>query len=201
MAELRTTDIEAINTMMSCVGDAPINTLSGDLTANVQIAVNLLHDTSRAVQTRGWNFNTEDDYELSIDGNGKVPLPPNTLDIDLTTENGEVDVIQRGDFLYDKKAHSFTFTSNPFCSIIFFLAWEDLNEPARNYIKIKAARVFQDQTIGSIEHHRFSQEDEAAAQDLLAQSDARNETANIFQSPDMAGIVNRRRPRLSSFPS
>lgn len=201
MAELRTTELEAVNTMLACVGSAPVNSISGDLTADVQIAVDLLHNTSRGIQTEGWNFNTEEDFELTIDGDGKVPVPLNCLDIDLTTEDWTTEPVLRGNFLYDKKNHTFVFTSNPKCTLILFLPWTDLNEPTRNYIKVMAARIYQDQTLGSQEHHMYTAKDEAKALTTFLSSDSRNEDCTIFDTPDMAGIVNRQRPRVSSFPN
>lgn len=197
--ELRTSQLEAINAMLAAVGEAPVNQLTGNLPANVQIAVDLLRNTSRKVQARGWNFNTEEEVELSRDGDGKIPLPGNCLDLDITFEDGTIDPIQMGDFLYDKKNHTFVFSSNVKCTIIYFRAWDELNEPARDYIKVKAARIYQDQTVGSESHHQFSQTDELEAYTLLTSSNAENTDANIFDSPDMAGIVNRKRPRITQF--
>lgn len=199
--ELRTSELEAVNSMLACVGEAPINVLTGTLTANVQIAVDLLRNTSRGVQLDGYNFNTEEDWELSRDVDNKIPLPGNTLDVDLTTEDGSVNIVQRGDYLYDKKGHTFAFTSNKFCTLILFLPWSDLNEPTRNYIKVKAARIYQDQTVGSQEHHQFSAQDELEAYTKFMASDARNEDATIFDTMGMAGIVNRRRPLVTQFPN
>lgn len=197
--ELKTTQLEAINSMLACVGEAPVNTVTGDLTANVQIAVDLLRSTSRKVQTTGYNFNTEEDYELARDLNGKIPLPGNTLEVDLTVESGSVDTIMVGDFLYDKKAHTFVFTSNQFCTITFFRAFEEMPESARNYIKVKAARIYQDQTVGSQEHHQFSLADEIEAYATMVTSNGESTDANIFDSEDMASIVRRRRPVQSQF--
>jgi hypothetical protein len=197
--ETKTSQLEAINSMLACVGETPINTLLGNLTANVQIAVDLLRSTSRKVQTRGWNFNTEEDYELSLDSDSKIPLPGNALEIDLTTEDGTVDPIMLGDFLYDKKGHTFVFSQSKKCTIIFFRTWEQMPESARDYIKVKAARIYQDQTVGSQEHHLFSQQDEIEAYSLLQSSNAESTDASIFDSWDMASIVQRKRPMITQF--
>jgi hypothetical protein len=197
--ERMTTDLEAVNTMLACVGESPIESLLGDLTANVQIAVDLLRKTSRGIQAAGYHFNSEEDFELSRATDGTVTLPGNTLDVDLTVEEGQVDLVQRGLKLYDRKNHTYTFSFNPHVDIIFFLAWDELNEPSRQYIMITAARLYQDQTVGSQEHHQFALLDEQKAQIVFEQSDARNEDANIFDSEDMASIVRRRRPRLLNF--
>jgi hypothetical protein len=197
--ELRTSQLEAINSMLACVGETPVNTLLGNLTANVQIAVNLLRDTSRKVMTTGYNFNTEEDFELALDVNGKIPLPGNALEVDITVEDGTIDPIMMGDFLYDKKGHTFTFTRSVNCTIKFFRAWEEMPESARNYIKVKAARIYQDQTVGSQEHHQFSLQDETEAYATFIMSDGENTDANIFDTFEMASIVQRKRPLITQF--
>jgi hypothetical protein len=197
--ELKTTKQEAVNSMLACVGESPINTLLGNLTANVQIAVDLLHSTSRKVQLTGYNFNTEEDFELSRDLDGKIPLPGNALEVDLTTETGDVDPILMGDFLYDKKNHTFVFSANQKCTIVFFRAWEELPESARNYIKVKAARIYQDQTVGSQEHHQYSQQDETEAYAMLTGANAESTDANIFDTFFMSSIVQRKRPQVTQF--
>lgn len=60
-----TTELEAVNAMLSAIGEAPI---SGDpalsLLSTVAMALNILRDVTRAVQMMGWRFNTEFGYEL-----------------------------------------------------------------------------------------------------------------------------------------
>lgn len=197
--ETMTTQLEAINTMLACVGETPIDTLLGSLTANVQIAVNQLKDTSRELQSGSWHFNSEDDYELTLDVNGFCYLPGNTLDVDLHQEDGTVDLVQRGLQLYDKKNHTFVFTANPKVDLTFFLTWDELNEPTRNYIKIRAARQLQDRTVGSREHHQYFALDESTAYTNFVSADTRNEDATIFDNWDIASIVTRRRPRITAF--
>ena len=53
-----TTELQAVNIMLSVIGEAPINTLAGSTTTDVSIAINLLNETSLSVQSMGWNFNT-----------------------------------------------------------------------------------------------------------------------------------------------
>ena len=201
MAQTRTTELEAVNTMLATVGEAPINSLSGDLTADIQIAVNLLRDTSRAVQTVGWFFNTESEYEISRNGSNEIEVPANALEMDLAPSNSSwsEDVIQRGSRMYDKYNHTYIFTENKKFDIIWFLPWLELPEAARNFIKIRAARIYQDQTVGSGDHHSFSMQDELQAMTLLQTAEVEAGDYNIFNSSDMAGIISRRRPNIQMF--
>lgn len=194
MAEQLTTELEAVNAMLSAVGEARVNTITGNLPAGLQAAVDLLRETSRQVQLFGWHFNSEEDYTLARNGQGYIVLPGSILDIDLTFETGKYDIVQRGNRLYDKKNHSYVFHENLHCDIIWFLPWNQLPESARNYIKIRAARIYQDQNAGSESHHRYTATDESQAFTTLQVSDARDQDATIFDTWDMASIVLRKRP-------
>lgn len=200
MAEQPTSKLEAVNEILAAIGEAPVSTLSGTLTAEVAIIVNHLNATSRKVQLEGWWFNEEDDFELSRDAEtGEVTVPGNTLNIDLSQENGSVDLVQRGTKLYDRLNHTYELDFNPKCSITFFLAWEDLPEAARNYIKLLTARIYQDRFIGSADQHGFGQNDEATARATMDALNINNLDATIFDTYDMYSIVARRRvyPSLS----
>lgn len=196
MSEALTTELEAVNAMLSAVGDSPVNTLTGNLPAGLQAAVDLLRETSRQVQLLGWHFNTEDYYTLSRNGSGYITLASNILDIDLTVEDGSIDVVQRGNRLYDKKNHTYVFTSNLECSITWFLPWTQLPEAVRHYIKVKAARIYQDQTLGSESHHRYTAQNEMEALAAIKASDAESQDATIFDTFDMYSIVARKRPMI-----
>lgn len=194
-----TTELEAVNRLLAIVGESPLNTISGNFPAGIQVAIDLLHSVSREVQSIGWHFNTEEDYELSINQDGHIELPGNTLDVDVTIESGELDIVQRGLRLYDIKNHTYVFTQSLRCTLITCLDFDELNQVARQYIMIRAGRIYQDQTVGSSEHHGFTQQDEMQALAGLQGSNAENMDASIFDHWDVGGIVYRVRPRLATF--
>lgn len=197
MAETLTTELEAINAMLETVMESPVNTINtNDLPAEVQTAVNILKEVSRDVQKEGYGFNTDEDFELVRDVNGYVNLPGNTLSVDLTVENGQIDVIQRGLRLYDRKNHTYVFQMNVRVTLIQFLSWEELPEHARNYIKIRAARIFQDRSLQSDTTHGYTAADEARAKAEMEANDAQNQDATIFDTYQFARVagMSTRRP-------
>ena len=54
-----TTELQAVNTMLSAIGEAPVNSISGTNNVDVSVAKNILDETSLSIQSEGWNFNTE----------------------------------------------------------------------------------------------------------------------------------------------
>ena len=198
MAETLTTELEAVNKMLEGIMEAPVNTIStNDLPAEVQTAVNTLREVSRDVQKEGFAFNTDEDFELLRDANGYVYVPGNALDVDLTVDNQNADVVQRGLRLYDRKNHTYVFTFDPRVTLIQFLPWDELPEQARNYIKVRACRVFQDKVLQSDNTHGYTQQDELLARAQMEASDANNRDCSIFDSYSIARIagIQTRRPQ------
>ena len=68
----RTTQLEAINTMLSTIGEAPVNSLTGSLPVDASMAVNILNEVNREVQSAGWKFNTSWKKSIQRDVNNKI---------------------------------------------------------------------------------------------------------------------------------
>jgi len=62
-----TTELEAVNVMLSSAGEAPLpvgTDLSVATASDVVVALNILRNSTREVQSMGWKFNTEFGYQL-----------------------------------------------------------------------------------------------------------------------------------------
>lgn len=159
-----TTELEAINTILSVIGESPISSLSDiSSVADAVLAQSILSEVNRQVQTKGWHFNTEEDYSLSPTVSGEIVVPSNFLRVDTSGDDREVDVVQRGSRLYNKKEHTYTFLKPIKCEVVVLLPFEELPQAARHYVTIKAARVFQSRTVGSDALYQFTALDERDA--------------------------------------
>lgn len=152
MASL-TTKLDAVNMALESIWEAPVSTLEVSGLASVATAVRILDDLTVSVQSRGWAFNTEYDFPINKDSDGKMPIPLNTLRVDTWGKDKLIDVVQRGQYLYDRENHTFIFTQASLnCKVISLLQFEDLPQTAREYIARLAARTFlskwQDQPVG-----------------------------------------------------
>ena len=200
MAGTRTTELEAINTMLSAVGEPPINSLEDQNNMDAAIAQNILTEVSREVQAHGWHFNSQRNVTFSPDDSTKfITLPESVLRIDIeywTSSSGtgitdDRDITQRGSRLFDKKDNTYEFTKDVKASVIYGLDWAELPEPARRYVAVRGARIFQDRMVGSQAHHAFSQEDEVRALALLKEFEGDTADHSIFGSYDIFRIVSR----------
>src|SRR5690625_3614987 len=94
------TELDAVNIMLVSIGEQPVNTLELAGVSEVSVGRDILHQTSRQVQSQGLRCNYEENYPLTRDVNGQVKLPANTLKVYPTDHT--VDYVQRGDRLYDR---------------------------------------------------------------------------------------------------
>jgi len=171
-----TTELEAINTMLTTIGESPVNTVEDSGLLDVVIARQILHTTSREVQARGWHFNTEKNFPLQPTVDGTIVLPATVLRVDTVGEYSDIDVVVRGNRLYDRRNHTYTFKKPLNVDMVVLLPFEQLPEAARIYITIRASRIFQERVVGSETLSAFSQQDEIRA--LAALRDMDTETAD-----------------------
>ena len=136
-----TTELEAVNIMLAAIGEAPINSLTGTVPVDVRLAQSTLNEVNKEVQSEGWSFNTEINVELSRDGDDQVALSSNVLRVDPNVyDHADIDAIQIGLKLYDRKNHRYTFTEDLKCTVVYFRTFDEIPEPAKRYVNVKAAR-------------------------------------------------------------
>ena len=180
--------------MISVIGEAPVNTLGGSaVPVTVVQAENTLDETSRAIQSEGWHYNTEHEYTLTPDSaTNKITLPNNTLRVDLDPElYTENDPVQRGLTLYDRKNHTDEWTKEVKASITFELDFTELPEQFRHYITVKAARIFANRFLGSREIEGFALRDEIEAKARAIDSDSENADRTIFDHYSVLRVLDR----------
>ena len=191
----RTTQLECVNTMLSTIGEAPVNSLSGSLPLDASTAVNILNEVNREVQSAGWKFNTSWKVSLTRDVNNKLVVGADVLHIEfnhLRESKSSYDPVLRGNYLYNLAGETFTWTKDfEYVTVIYLLDFEIIPEQARRYITIRASRIYHDRTLGSQAIHKYSLTDELGALALLKQTEADTADHNIFDSVDQFTTINR----------
>ena len=193
MPVIASTELDAINTMLTTIGESPVNSVNAS-TADTRIAQLILQEVDRATQIKGWNWNTEKDVTLTRNGSNQIVLSANVVRVDVSRrEYPSVEVVQRGNKLWDKKNKTFTFTADLKGEVVYLLPFTDLPEQARYYIVVRSARLFQQRMIGDSTGSAFSAEEETTA--YMALNDSEDETAdhNIFNNYDVAKVIAHRR--------
>ena len=190
------TKLEAINTMLSVIGEAPVNTLTGSLPIDTTVALNIFNEVNRDVQSKGWHFNTDFDVVLSPDSvSQKIAIPGGMLRVDLAAENqGGIDLVVRGTYLYDRKDHTDQFSEDIKATIVYGLDFEDIPHAAKHYIMVRAARLLQDRVVGSVTHHQFTLQDEKDAWANIQEYEGWTADHSIFDNIDMFNVIRRGSP-------
>ena len=191
--QTRTSELEAVNTILSTIGESPLNTLSGSLPVDGTIAKNVLSEVSREVQSQGWHFNTHYKVTLSRDTNNKIPLATNIVRVEIDPRRYSkvsYDIVQRNNELYNLAKNEDTFDTNfKDATVVYLLPFDEIPEQAKRYITIRSARIFHDRTLGANTIHKFSQEDEAKSLSILKQAESHTGDYSIFDSPEQAYTI------------
>ena len=197
MADLkRMSELEAVNLMLMTIGEYKVNDLTNLAgRSDAAIARDILTNTSRQVQSKGWTFNTTFDVVMKPKSNQMIELDGDVLRIDTTNTVREStkDIVERANKLYDRQNNTFLFTENVTVDYVQYFTFQDLPEAARRYIAIKSARIFHDRVVGSGELHRFFQEDEAQAWTELLEYESNVGDYNIFDTYSVYRVVERTR--------
>ena len=192
--QTKTTELEAVNTILSTIGEAPLSSLTGSLPVDGTTAKNVLSEINREVQSAGWHFNSHYKVDLTRDSNNKIPVAVDALRVELNTkyEKSSYDIVQRDSYLFNLAKNEETFDQNfEDNTLVYLLDFGKLPEQARRYITIRSARVFHDRTLGANTIHKFSSEDEARSLAVLKQAEAATADHTIFDSYLANYTVNR----------
>jgi len=187
-------EIQAVNMMLTTIGEQPIKNLNDNAgLQDASIAQDILHSTSRQVQSKGWVFNTDLQVTRTPDGNDKIVVHNNTLRIDTTSKKRTTteDIVERAGYLYDRENNTDKFAGEVIVDEVTFLPFDSLPEVARRYIAVRSARIFHDRIVGSGELHRFFQEDEGTAWAELLEYQSEVGDYNIFDDYDTFRVVDR----------
>ena len=197
---LPTTELEAVNLMLSAIGEAPVSSLNDPSLLDASLAQEVLDQTSIAIQTRGLHCNTDLKLKLTRDvTSNEINLPTNTAKVDSSDVSAHRDVVQRGTKLYDRDNHTFVFDEDITVDIVYLLNFDDLPQHVRRYVMTKASRRFQTRFMGSETLAGFTAQDEQEALIEFERTEAQTEDSNLLTgSYDTHKIIARGAPRRTT---
>ena len=178
-----TTELPAVNQILSSVGQAPVTTLD-QTNPDVAIAYDTLLQVSREVQSEGWTFNKEAHYPFTPDSNDEIVIPSNVLQMDLTKDDyPEKSVIRRNGKLYDKQAHSYEFKEEVECDVVWLFDWVDLPRPIQDYITARATCQVVQKIVGDANLYKLCQEKEGFTRAMALEYECNQGNYTMFGQP------------------
>lgn len=188
----KTTKIDAVNRILSNIGQSPVTVLdSGN--PLVEMAELVLDEITSAVQSEGWIFNTEYSFPFTPDVNNNIVIPFDVLALDSGPTSSAHNVIRKGK-LYDKYRHTYTFSDTQYLDVVWLFDFVDLPEAFREYVTIRSANVFAGRSVGSSEAVSFGQREEVIARATALEYDTQQGDYNIFQDKNGLTTIDTYRP-------
>jgi len=191
MTMARTSFLEAVNRVLQMMGEAPVNSLNGQYGLALQ-AQDSLNDVSRRLQSEGWSFNTDREKLLQRDAStNQIAVGPNISRVVIDPYRyPALDIVQRGDKLYDRYNNTYVFDEDLYVDLTIILEWEELPEHARQYITIKAGRQLQEAILGSVDLTKINLTAEMEAKALfLDEETVVNDHSMLRGNPNHSGVT------------
>lgn len=173
------TELDAVNEILSSVGSSPVNSLTEDsFNVDVLNARRILDQVSIEVQSRGYNFNTLSSVTLSADSDtGLVSYPRDVIRVFSTSYK----LINRNNYFYDLESSTNQFpTGLTVDEMVKKLSFEELPTVFRKFIAVRAARIFQMRYLTSADINNHLQLEESAAYADLIDYELTEGNYNIF---------------------
>ena len=167
---------------------------------DVAIALNTLREVSREVQSEGWTYNKEFDYELTPDSNDEIVIPDNMLQVDLNisskrSDNRQFDSIIRGGKLYDRIKHSYKWTAESvYVDVLWYFEWEHIPDVVQAYIVARAATIVSSRIIGDGNQYQMLQQKEAYARAMALEYECNQGDYSYFGEPQGENYYNSYKP-------
>lgn len=182
------TELEAINTLLSVIGEAPVEALPDSDTKDITdaaLARKTLTEVKRDVLAEGWSWNTDLDYPSTKNANNEFPLPSDTLRVTfLPSSQPYMNYVQRGLKIYDKAKRKFNFGDEVNQVTVDLLVrnidWDECPHAGQQYITIRAARIYSDRFINSNVIYQYTVTDEEYARNQLIRAEESGQQNNLL---------------------
>lgn len=177
------TELDAVNSIIGTIGEAPINNLEELTDVDAINALRILRSISRQEQARGWTFNKMPHFLLNPNMDTKrIPWNSNYLYV---KENHGLKLVRQGDYVKDLFNNTMTFEQPLDVEIVLALDFENLPEQMRNYILAKACFVFQSSYFGDDSLTKITQQEIAEAWQQLMEFEVDNNNISMLEHTDV----------------
>lgn len=194
---MATSKLNAVNTLLAIIGEAPVNSLNPPLTGDASLADQVIDEVSREVQGAGWSWNTMLYDSIPLDAStGQSQLPSNTLAVRFNPISYPSQrFVLRGLRLFDRVKNTYDLrsslgvaltgnSSNIVAEIVEELDWDSIPETGKRYITIRAGRIFANRAVTSASIESYTAEDEQNALQTLKRTEDMAQNYNFISGPD-----------------
>ena len=167
------TELSAVNSILGAIGQSPITQLKDTTTGSlistnpeISFIYNILTECNVDIQGEGWSFNSEEHVAFTPDPTTKyITVPNSILSLDVTNgwQTKTIDTIRKDGKLWDKVNHTFEFTGDLSCDVVYLYEFENIPPVFRRYVIYKASARAATQLIANPELVKLLNQQEAFA--------------------------------------
>ena len=133
-------ELEALNLVLSAIGESAVNTLDDSSNADVANIRRLLNSYNRRTQTRGWTFNTETTPLLPDFYSKRINFLGDWLSV--LSPTGATVYRNRGGYVYDINSRSDAFEQPITVELITLCPYNEMPEVFQQWIVAMTSRKF-----------------------------------------------------------
>lgn len=171
-------ELDAVNEILTAVGNSPTNSLDTDEDIDVINAKRVLKGVSREIQAKGFFFNQESNVYLKPEVTTKrVPCPESYIKF----YSRGVQYIRRDGYFFDVSTRNDVFPDGITVNLIRELKFVELPEAFRRYITARSARIFQERFLSSPELAQGLMQAEAEAYSEVVDYELLTGNYNVFR--------------------
>jgi hypothetical protein len=174
-----TTELEAVNLMLSSIGESAVADLSDPLNSDALFAISCLSTSNRTLQAVGWFFNTRrETWERLVDDT--IVVPTTSLSVATTGDSKGIHAVVSAGKLYDLDNNTFVWTQDLSVEVVYIVPFTDLPQAARDYIVEDAGLRFQESTVGSEVLYKFERDRLVRYRGTLMREQRRSAQPNMY---------------------
>lgn len=189
------TKLDAVNSLLTAVGEYPITNIVDDV-AEAQIAIQVIDEVSREVQSQGWSWNTRRKAKLTPNADNNIVIPQNVTRVDARYSTGWNDRTNRytirDNKLYNMIDFTATFEDPVYADLVYLWDFDDLPEQARRYITLDAQRRYMNRVVGADADMAEVQQQAVRALVALRQDEDINSDRNILWDNPLSNYISSR---------
>ena len=163
----RTTLLEAVNVLLTNVGEQPVDSLDNQQIQDARVAESTILELHKEGQIRGCTWNREISYPFERDtASGEVVVPANVVHFTVNPYQWDGRFILRGQRVYDTWERTYRIDPGVcpiYADVVWLLSFDDSPEAFNRWTTIRAARVFAARVLGSDSAVKYTAHDELAA--------------------------------------
>jgi hypothetical protein len=146
-------------------------------------------EAQNEILSEGFQFNTDENWELVPDTQGYITIPANVLSVDGTSRGD--DLITREGKLYNKATNSYIFTTPQSVTIVWDLSFDTLPIPMQTVITASGKLKLYTRIVGVDSMVTQLERELQAARSLMITEDLRSGDYSIFDDVSTSRFNNR----------